>query len=154
MRTRTLTVKQRKFIRGYLETGNGTEAAMQAYDTSDRGTAHAIASENLRKRPIQDALAALLDAGGISDRKLFEIHAHYLAMYNSPDVREKALGLKALDMAYKLIGAYGMDPTARQNDIIGQMSDDELVAFVERREVPERLAEYFPGGRLLLPHDA
>ena len=36
---RTLTIKQRRFVKGYVETGNGTEAAMRTYDTEDRRTA-------------------------------------------------------------------------------------------------------------------
>ena len=48
-----------------------------------------------------------------SDERLAEIHAHYLALYRSDDPQEKALGLKALDMAYRLKGAYSsLDATA------------------------------------------
>ena len=104
--TPQLTVKQRRFLKSYVETGNGTRAALDAYGTADPQTAHAIAAENLRKPAIQAAVAELLDANGLSDRKLAEIHAHYLALYQSDDPSEKALGLKALDMAYKLKGAY------------------------------------------------
>jgi hypothetical protein len=103
---RSLTIKQRRFVRTYVETGNGTQAAVIAYDTDDPHTAHSIASENLRKPAIQVAVAELLDANGLSDRKLAELHAHYLGLAYSDDVQEKALGLKALDMAYKLKGAY------------------------------------------------
>ena len=48
----------------------------------------------------------------MSDRKLAEIHAHYLALYRSDDPAEKALGLKALDMAFRLKGAYRLDTAA------------------------------------------
>jgi hypothetical protein len=61
-----LTVKQRKWLDVYLKTGNATEAAMQAYDCNNRVTAAAIGSENLRKLPMDE----LLEAGGISDKKL------------------------------------------------------------------------------------
>lgn len=103
---RNLTVKQRRFVKAYVETGNGTEAAMQAYDTEDRHTAHAIASENLKKKSIRRKMRALLDAEGLSNGKLAGILAYFLALYDSPDPREKALALKALDMAYKLKGLY------------------------------------------------
>ena len=69
-------------------------------------SAHAVAVETLRNPTVQRAVGALLDAEGISDRKLTEIHARYLALYASDDAQEKALGLKALDMVYKLKGAY------------------------------------------------
>jgi hypothetical protein len=84
----------------------GTQAALAAYDTDDTGTAHAIASENLRKPAIQAAVAELLDAGGLSDEKLLAIHAHYLGLCASENPRMKAIGLKPLDMAYRLKGAY------------------------------------------------
>jgi hypothetical protein len=50
MAARPLTVKQRRFVRHYLETGNGTQAALIA---SNPNTAHAIACENLQKAAIQ-----------------------------------------------------------------------------------------------------
>jgi hypothetical protein len=101
-----LTVKQRRFVRYYLETGNGTEAAMVAYDVADRNTARSIGTENLRKPAVQEAVADLLDAGGLSDEKLIAIHVHYLGLCASENPRLKAIGLKALDMAYRLKGAY------------------------------------------------
>ena len=101
-----LSVKQRRFVAEYVRSGNGTEAALVAYNTDDARTAHAIASENLRKPAIQEAVADLLDAGGLSDEKLLAIHAYYLTLSTSPDPRLKAIGLKALDMAYRLKGAY------------------------------------------------
>jgi hypothetical protein len=101
-----LSVKQRRFVAEYTRSGNGTQAALMAYDTDDPHTAHSIASENLRKPAIQDAVAELLDAEGLSDEKLLAIHAHYLGLCASTDPRLKALGLKALDMAYRLKGAY------------------------------------------------
>lgn len=44
-----LTVKQEKFVKEYLDTGNGTQAALAVYDTDNPRTAAAIASENLTK---------------------------------------------------------------------------------------------------------
>src|SRR5262245_35772408 len=106
MATNGLTVKQRKFVRSYVETGNGTQAALQAYETDDPRTAHAIAAENLQKPAVQQAVADLLDQGGLSDRKLAEVHAHLLGLYQSPDPREKMIALRALHMAYQLKGSY------------------------------------------------
>lgn len=133
----TLTLKQRRFLKHYVEMGNGTQAALIAYDTEDERTAHAIASENLRKPAVQLAVTALLEAEGLSDRKLREIHAHYLALYASDDPREKALGLKALDMAYKLTGAYR--PERQQGDIFDDWTAEELELFAETGKWPERL---------------
>ena len=140
MAQRGLTVKQRRFVKHYVETGNGTQAALVAYGTDDPATAHAIAAENLQKPAIQQAVSELLEAGGLSDRKLTEIHAHYLALYRSPDPREKALGLKALDMAYRLTGAYAPERHRLEVDaVIEAMSAEELAIFVESGVLPEWL---------------
>src|SRR5262245_46220625 len=103
---RSLSLKQRRFVGEYVRCGNGTQAALAVYDTNDPRTAHAIASENLRKPAIQGAVSELLAAVGLSDEHLLGIHVHYLSLAESTDPRLKALGLKALDMAYKLKGAY------------------------------------------------
>src|SRR5439155_980445 len=108
--TRALTVKQRKFVKHYVESGNATQAALAAYNTADPHTASAIAAETLENPGVQQAVAELLDANGLSDGKLLGIHARFLTLHASPDPQEKALALKALDMAYRLKGAY---PPAR-----------------------------------------
>lgn len=56
-----LTPKQDKFLKSYLETGNGTKAALEAYDTTDYKTAGAIASENLKKPSIMEKFKAAQD---------------------------------------------------------------------------------------------
>ena len=47
-----LTKKQKDFADKYLETGNGTKAALEVYDTDDNNTAGVIGYENLRKPKI------------------------------------------------------------------------------------------------------
>jgi hypothetical protein len=44
-----LTLKQRKWIKEYITTGNATEAAARVYDCKDRDSANAIGNENLAK---------------------------------------------------------------------------------------------------------
>lgn len=44
-----LTKKQAEFVTEYLDTGNGTQAALKAYDTEDPKVAAVIASQNLTK---------------------------------------------------------------------------------------------------------
>ena len=40
-----LTLKQNKFVETYIETGNATKAAMQAYNTTDKNTAAVLGHE-------------------------------------------------------------------------------------------------------------
>ena len=143
-------MKQRRFVAAYVRSGNGTQAALAAYDTDDPGTAHAIASENLRKPAIQGAVSELLDAEGLSDEKLLAIHAHYLSLCTSTDSQLKALGLKALDMAYKLKGAYA--PEQHRIEAVPHVPAGALPLFDlgnGQAVLPRRLRH-----RRLTPHDA
>lgn len=47
-----LTKKEKAFADEYLETGNGTQSALKAYDTTSERVAASIAHENLRKPDI------------------------------------------------------------------------------------------------------
>jgi hypothetical protein len=57
-----LTGKQRRFINFYLELWNGTEAASRAGYKGDRDTLAVVASENLRKPKIRDAIEKRLES--------------------------------------------------------------------------------------------
>ena len=61
-----LTLKQRKWLKLYLELGNATEAAMQVYDCKDRDVAKSIGWENLTKLDFSD----FLEEAGITDNLL------------------------------------------------------------------------------------
>ena len=142
--TRALTVKQRKFVKHYVESGNATQAALAAYNTADPHTASAIAAETLEKPGVQQAVAELLDANGLSDGKLLEIHARFLTLHASREPQEKALALKALDMAYRLKGAYA--PAREDGEVslyalVRKMTVEELEDFLERKIFPERLRD-------------
>lgn len=64
-----LTIKQRKWLKLYIETGNATEAAFQAYDCKDRDSARALGSENLAKLNISE----LMENMGLTDVALINI---------------------------------------------------------------------------------
>ena len=51
-----LTIKEAKFVKKYIETGNGTEAANQVYDVKDRRTAWGVAQQNMRRPRVREAL--------------------------------------------------------------------------------------------------
>lgn len=73
MLRKKLTLKQEKFVQKYLETGNATEAATQAYDVGNRNVARAMGAENLAKPAVQqevqtrkgfsDETRAIIEAG-------------------------------------------------------------------------------------------
>lgn len=66
--TSNLTLKQRKWLKAYLECGNATEAAMRAYNCKTRGSANAIGAKNLSKINLGNAF----DDEGLSLRAIFK----------------------------------------------------------------------------------
>ncbi|TSC76703.1 MAG: hypothetical protein G01um101429_1148 [Parcubacteria group bacterium Gr01-1014_29] len=63
------TYKQRAFARAYVKNkGNGTQAAVEAYNPRNRDTAHAIASENLRKPAVMREIERLLPGDEVEAR--------------------------------------------------------------------------------------
>lgn len=56
---KVLTRKEKKFVAAYAETGNGTQAATEAYEVTTPNSAAALASKELRKVKILDALDAI-----------------------------------------------------------------------------------------------
>ncbi len=67
---KSLTLKQRKFVRHYVQSGNGTQAALAAYDTTDPKTASVMAVETLGRPSVRQAVAELLDANGRAPEEL------------------------------------------------------------------------------------
>ena len=66
-----LTIKQRKFVKEYIITGNATEAVTRSYNVSNREIAKVIGHENLTKPHLQQAIAVLMQENGIDDQTLF-----------------------------------------------------------------------------------
>jgi phage terminase small subunit len=105
---RKLTLKQRKWLKVYLETGNATEAAKQAYDVSTDDSAWALGSENLSKLKV--TIEEMMERKGLSTPKLlnvldegleaWKIHtSHTEPDKTIPDFQTRA---KYLDTAFKL----------------------------------------------------
>lgn len=65
-----MTVKQKKFLKEYVKTGNATEAAMRSYEAKDRLSARNIGSENLAK--LGRSIAELLNEHGLTDDRIAE----------------------------------------------------------------------------------
>jgi hypothetical protein len=63
-----MTIKQRKWLKLYLDIGNATEAAMQAYKCKNRNSAKQIGYENLAKLDY----AEFMEEGGLTDNLLKE----------------------------------------------------------------------------------
>lgn len=162
-----LTKKQQGFVKDYVETGNGTQAALRNYDTDNPDVAKVIASENLTKPNIQEAIKSIAEK--IDDKLVVEKHKRLfeqkqLAYFTFPKSTKddeiighmKANGLdliviresdrgrlafysiddanaikSALDMAYKLKGAYATEGSVNLN--IGKL-EAVLVKFIDGKD--------------------
>lgn len=102
-----LTKKQQGFVEDYLETGNATEAAERNYDVKNRNVANNIGAENLAKPSIRVVIDTLAER--ISDDELILKHKEFLHS------EKEEIGIKALDMGYKLKGAYAPDRNINLN---------------------------------------
>ena len=101
---RQLTLKQRKWLKLYLEIGNATEAAMQVYDCKDRDSAKSMGWENLTKLDF----AELMEESGLTDdllqQKIMEglvsnrvISAQVIVKSTDPKVRDKTATARDVD---------------------------------------------------------
>ena len=109
-----LTVKQTKFVKAYVANdGNGTQAALSVYNTTDLDTARAIGSENLAKPSIRDAVDKALELHGITINDAVEPIAKALKAKRTyyvdgvkivTDDDDLDMQLKGSDRALKLMG--------------------------------------------------
>jgi phage terminase small subunit len=92
-----MTPKQKKFADEYLETGNGTEAALKTYNTVSENTAAVIASENIRKPKIQEYLSSKAERAAQVIFELLESAQNETVRLNAgKDILDRA-GYKPLD---------------------------------------------------------
>lgn len=68
-----LTLKQRKWIKYYLETGNATQAAMRAYNCKNEVSAASIGYQNFNKLQILIPLRAIMEKKGLDLGSLLEV---------------------------------------------------------------------------------
>lgn len=93
-----LTAKEEKFVQTLASNGgNGTKAALEAYDTENYDRASAIASKKMKSPKIQEALKKELAKQGITLPKALKPIARALAD------KDLEMQLKGSDRALKLL---------------------------------------------------
>lgn len=144
-----LTLKQRKWIKEYIATGNATEAAMRVYDCKNRNVANFIGSENMSKLPIAELMeemgltdVALLNVGtegmmkAVKQSVTGEVHPDYAVRHKYWDTMLKLKGklrdkqeanlnidqVKVLVVPPELIGKYGIS----SNTELGSSKQSEI----------------------------
>ena len=131
-----MTVKQRKFVKRYLENGgNGTQAALDAYNTDDPKVAKVIASKNLTLDNIKMEIELALERAGLSDEYISEL----LRDATTAGMGVKATNadsLRGIDMMLKLKGAY---PTAIQKSAHIRIDYRQQLMHKSTEELEEEL---------------
>ncbi len=128
-----MTIKQRKFIKRYVENrGNGTRAALEAYNVSDPNVAKVIASQNLTKPNIKRGIELALETKGLTDEYIGELlrDATVAGLGNKAT---NADSLRGIDMMLKLKDAYPTQKTAH----LRVNYQTEYKAKLEKLSIPE-----------------
>ncbi|MDA2937169.1 terminase small subunit [Acidobacteria bacterium AH-259-A15] len=99
------TRKQEHFIQAYAETGNATQAALEAYDTQDSDVAKVIGYENLTKPHIRQEVDKLMKKVQLKTEDALRAVKDGLGA-NNKDGPNHPVRLKAADMTLKLHDAY------------------------------------------------
>ena len=100
-----LELKAKLFAQKYIDNKfNGTKTALELYNTTDKNTAHAIASENLHKPTFTKAIVERMRELGMDEDTITSIHKRNLIQQKNIPASNTAL-----DMYYKLKGEYAPD---------------------------------------------
>lgn len=106
---RKLSIKQQRFVRDVVATGEPTEAAARNYAVKNRITASVIASENLKKPYIADAILKALDDETLAKKHEQLLHAATLEKFffdgevDDSDIKDfvaKMPGYELMHIAY------------------------------------------------------
>tara|TARA_R110000868_G_scaffold403694_1_gene681192 strand:+ start:143 stop:559 length:417 start_codon:yes stop_codon:yes gene_type:complete len=132
-----LTKKQKGFVKDYVKTENGTQAVMKHYDVKDETVASSIATENLRKPYIKEAIQSIADR--IPDELLEKTHLEGLEATVGEDKPDYSVRHKYLDSAYKLKGSYAPDKNININMNVKSIDPTDETILNSLKAIQERL---------------
>ncbi len=91
------TPKQKKFARVYVDTGNLTEAAAQAYDVKHRDSARTLGTQNLAKRSVKQLIESYAPKAALRVEELCAQEKNLnVALGAAKDILDRA-GYKPVD---------------------------------------------------------
>lgn len=128
-----LTKKQAEFVAEYVENGhNGTQAALQVYDTTDENTAAVIASENLRKPKIESAIKSIAERVNVDKvMQRLDEGLDAVKLVTTPtgsDVEiDFATRHKYIDASLKVVGGYA--PTKQDHTTGGEKMNFTVINY-------------------------
>jgi len=98
---KTPTFKQKAFAEEYVRNkGNGTKAALKAYNPKSESVANAIASENLHKPMVRQEINRVLREQGVTVKRAAA------AVGDNLDNEDQNTRLRAADMSLRLLDVY------------------------------------------------
>lgn len=100
-----MTLKQKLFVKKYVETGNGTQAALEAYNTTSSSVAANIASENLRKPKVLEEITTILDRQGLSLTEVSESVGNIIRKGPQTKITGDNV-IRAAELAFRLHNAF------------------------------------------------
>ncbi len=138
------TVKQKKFVKRFAETGNATQAVMEVYNPNKRVNAKIIANRIMKNPGIQILLGRLISDEEALKTLKEQLGATTIKGKDDIEVPDNMARLKAVDITMKLKGAYPTDAIKLQisgqnqiNFIVSKMDPSEEVNVIEGTEIKE-----------------
>lgn len=143
-----LTLKQAKFVKEYVKTGNGVRAAQKAYAAKNYNVANVIAVENLQKPTIKNHIQSAAEKLGLNAeyvlsgiKEVFEfnkqkrIKAKQVGQetYHEEEMIDAQASLKAGDLLGKHLRLFTpeeKEAPAQVNIVVNQI-DDKLKAIID-----------------------
>lgn len=136
-----LTQKQAQFVKNFVETGNGTASAMDAYEATTVDSAANIASQNLNKPKIADEIEKALTKKGITADKIAQVIADGLEAtkigYDKENEEYFETGLpdhnarhKYLETVIEITGAKA--PEKHEHKLQGVIAIDKIAEIQKR----------------------
>lgn len=137
MSLQALTLKQRGFVKEYINNGgNGAQAAAQVYDT-DPLVGRSIASENLTKPDIRQAVEEALTKNGLTPQVITEKMKNLVAQ--EP---EKVSADTILRTSVELLKLWGAYPGTKHTNLnLSLRGDVNKMSYSEARETLKKIRE-------------
>ena len=118
-----ITAKSEKFAQEYARTLNATQSALKAYNTTDKGVACCIGSENISKPHIAERIQELINAQ-ITDDELLGLHIR-----NARQTDNLATSQKAIE-SYEVLKGIAKKEDKQNDSITVNIENTKVIQMV------------------------
>jgi hypothetical protein len=134
-------LRRRRVVLGVLDGLTQRQAVINAgYRVGSPQSASQMAQQIMRDPAVQHAYQALLEARGLSGAKLDSIHALFLSRHSAVDGSDRDRSLRALALARKYLMPRPVGAKPVLDEVLDEMTADELRTFAESGRWPARFA--------------